>query len=260
MTTPQRPTFAQEMELLKQQRKQQADAAAAARLRAREQQAKQTVPAAMPTPVVPPVAAPVVVHEPVPKVVEGMVFPRLVPLETTVSPTRATVKVTLQDADVAAQEVQRQKQEAMDKAFAMHVGEHQRVARPGAGRAHELATMMFCTRCRLTTPGEYVESKHEDMGGFWKALGFIPGVAFFLDRKFGSPDHCTHCHSEELIPMDSDQARALCGDQHAAFMQNGWGEMRSAAREHTQERRFAIGKILVVCMLILGASLYLMRP
>ena len=59
--------------------------------------------------------------------------------------------------------------------------------------------------------------------------------------------------------MNSVQARTLCGEQHAALMENGWAEMRQAERDHTMQRRIAIGKILVVATVVLGASLYILR-
>lgn len=271
--------------MLKRQRLQQADAAAKARAVARERQALKEqkasdVPVVEVQPVVvetksaPKPVAPIVLETSDEPVLETFRFAPLDPVEVPVAkvqtpvapvvavvPTPATIKVTVQEGqlgDEVEQELKRQKEEAMEKAFAMHVGQLESPANQSR-RHQELGVMMFCTHCRTTTPGEYVESGHENLEGIWKVLSFIPGASYFVVRKLGEPDHCTHCHSQELIPMHSAQARALCGDEYEARMQHGWGEMRSAAREHTQERRFAIGKILVVCMCVLGASLYFMR-
>ncbi len=241
-TPPKRLTFAEEMELLK---KQKAQAAAQAREQAAQrlqQQSRQppvnvdaliaAIPAAKTSPTNPLGSAP------------GLVA----------LPNAAAV----QEVPATPEEAERlRKQKAMEAAFALHVGEHH--AKKATGKAGGRQAMLFCTDCRCTTPGEDVEPGSAGIGVALGLLGLVPGVAYFLYRAMSSEKQCTHCHSTELVAMNSVQARTLCGEQHAALMENGWTEMRQAEREHTMQRRIAIGKILVVATVVLGASLYILR-
>lgn len=239
-TPPKRLTFAEEMELLK---KQKAQAAAQAREQAAQrlqQQSRQppvnvdaliaAIPAAKTSP-----AKPANPANPVGSAPGPLALP-----------------------NAAAQEAERlRKQKAMEAAFALHVGEHH--AKKATGKAGGRQAMLFCTDCRCTTPGEDVEPGSAGIGVALGLLGLVPGVAYFLYRAMASEKQCTHCHSTELVAMNSVQARTLCGEKHAALMENGWTEMRQAEREHTMQRRIAIGKILVVATVVLGASLYILR-
>lgn len=150
------------------------------------------------------------------------------------------------------------REKAMSAALAFYVDGHQDKKRKRIkSKPHN--SMAFCTNCRCTTPGEHVKPDNTGIGFALGIMGSVPGVAYFLYRQTGGKKQCTHCEATTLVAMNSVQARTLCGDQHAALMADGWLEMRSAEREHIQARRYAIGMILVVAVVILGASLYMLR-
>ena len=145
---------------------------------------------------------------------------------------------------------------AMETAFAQHIGAHQ----PKKSKTENpKEAMLFCTSCLSTTPGEYIKPGHDGVGLALGLIGLIPGIAYFLYQKAASQRHCTHCHATTLVDMNSIQARTLCADKHAELMANGWVEMRTAARDHTMKRRIAIGKILVVAVVVLGAALLMVK-
>ena len=143
--------------------------------------------------------------------------------------------------------------QAMEAAFSQHVGERQL---KNGKKEKNTGTMMFCTSCRSTTPGEHVKP---GVGLARGLIGLLPGIAYFLYRQVGGEQQCTHCQAATLVAMTSVQARTLCGDQHATLMAAGWAEMRRAQRDYTRNRRIAMAQIMVVGVVLLGASLYFMR-
>lgn len=157
---------------------------------------------------------------------------------------------------VLLEDERQQKIKAMDAAFAKIVGGDE----PRNKKKEKTkSAMLFCTSCRSTTPGEHVKPGNAGIGLALGLIGFIPGVAYFLYRQMGSEQQCTHCHATTLVGMNSVQARTLCGDQHAALMAAGWPEMRRAELNNTRNRRMAMAKIMVVGVVVLGASLYVLR-
>ena len=157
---------------------------------------------------------------------------------------------------VLLEDERQQKIKAMDAAFAKIVGGDE----PRNKKKEKTKSpMLFCTSCRSTTPGEHVKPGNAGIGLALGLVGFIPGVAYFLYRQMGSEQQCTHCHATTLVGMNSVQARTLCGDQHAALMAAGWPEMRRAELNNTRNRRMAMTKIMVVGVVVLGASLYVLR-
>ena len=161
-------------------------------------------------------------------------------------------QATAEDQAYAARE------KAMAAALALYVGEHQDKKKKKA-RSKPRDAMAFCTSCLCTTPGEYAKPDNAGVGFALGMLGLVPGTAYFLHSNTGVEKQCTHCEATALVDMTSVQARTLCGEKHTALMADGWLEMRSAERAHTQARRYAIGKILVVAVVILGASLFVLR-
>ena len=243
-TPPKRLTFAEEMELLKKQKAQAASLAreaAAQRLQQQRDQPAVNVDAL--------IAAIPAAKAPTLKLAK--------PLGATLgSPDLAATN----EGPATPEEAERlRKEQAMAAAFAFHVGQQGQGVGKKTGKAGGRQAMLFCTECRCTTPGEDVEPGSAGIGMALGLLGLVPGVAYFLYRAMASEKQCTHCHGTELVAMNSVQARTLCGEQHAALMENGWAEMRQAERDHTMQRRIAIGKILVVATVVLGASLYILR-
>lgn len=243
-TPPKRLTFAEEMELLKKQKTQAAAVAREAAAQRLQQQSSQ-----------PPVNVDALIAA-IPAAKAPVVKPAT--LDTSGLLARPNTTDGAGAAPSSPEEAERlRKEQAMAAAFALHVGQHhggKKTGNKSAGKA-----MLFCTDCRCTTPGEDVEPGSAGIGVALGLLGLVPGVAYFLYRAMSSEKQCTHCHSTELVAMNSVQARTLCGEQHAALMEAGWAEMRQAERDHTMERRIAIGKILVVATVVLGASLYILR-
>lgn len=246
-TPPKRLTFAEEMELLK---KQKAQAAAVAREAAAQRLQQQTHQPAVNVDAL--IAA-------IPAAKAPVLKPDHPLADTSGLLARPSVMDGAGTAPSSPEETERlRKEQAMAAAFALHVGQQGQGVGKKVGKAGGRA-MLFCTECRCTTPGEDVEPGSAGIGVALGLLGLVPGVAYFLYRAMSSEKQCTHCHSTELVAMNSVQARTLCGEQHAALMENGWTEMRQAERDHTMERRIAIGKILVVATVVLGASLYILR-
>lgn len=244
---PKKLSFSEEMELLKQQK---ADAAKQVRQKALEVSAqRQAVVLAK---------APSNANN---DIMDASQLEAVVDVDVPVSTPAGTpapvlfpgrTQATAEDQAYAARE------KAMSAALALYVGEHQDKKRK-KNKSKPRDAMAFCTSCLCTTPGAYAEPDNAGVGFALGMLGLVPGAAYVLNSKIGGEKQCTHCEATALVDMTSVQARTLCGEKHTALMEAGWPEMRRAELAHTQARRYAIGKILVVAVVILGASLFMLR-
>lgn len=265
-TPPKKLSFAEEMELLKKQKAEQAlqtKAEAAQRrmaLAASQQHATATlVPSSTANDVDKANASEIELrlNQALAAVLPSDAMARLNKSGMAVSPSVTTPPmVSMRTTPILQEDEHQMKVKAMEAAFSKHVGEHHaKTAKKGKTKG----AMLFCTSCRSTTPGEYVKPGNAGIGMALGLVGMIPGIAYFLYRQMASEQQCTHCQATTLVGMNSVQARTLCGDQHAALMEAGWAEMRRAERDHIRDRRMAMAKILVVAVVILGASLYALR-
>jgi hypothetical protein len=243
-TPPKKLSFSEEMELLKKQK------ALTANQQARSDQPVNAVDANASDiqSRLDKALAEVMLAAPVRAGAKTMMSSRLAPAAEPVRP--ATTTPILQE------DAHQLKIKAMEAAFSKIVGEHQPT---NSKKDKTKASMLFCTSCRLTTPGENVKPGNAGIGLALGMIGLIPGIAYFFYQQMGSQQQCTHCQATTLVAMNSVQARTLCGDQHEELMAAGWPAMRRAERDHIRNRRLAIAKIMVVGVIMLGASLYFLR-